>query len=135
MTREEARTKLTVMVAAGSPPVLSTDDLDYLLDESLVVDEDGLAPADTGYVETFDLAWAAAEAYELKAARVAGAVDFTSEGATFKPSVTAAQLMSMATRWRSRSSLGGVQVWEFDDATPYEMQPRSSVLQDRETTT
>ena len=65
MTRDEARTRLGSMVSASTPPVLDQAALDAALDAARVVDSDGRAPVDDGYVETFDLNYAAAEAFDM----------------------------------------------------------------------
>lgn len=114
MTRDEARTRLGSMVSASTPPVLDQAALDAALDAARVVDSDGRAPVDDGYVETFDLNYAAAEAFEAKAVQAAatdagGLESFTSEGSAFKrrPGTGYDGFMALAASFRARSTAGG----------------------------
>lgn len=132
MNREEARTRLAEMVSASTPPVLSSADLDAALDAARVVDSDDRAPVDEGYVETFDLNYAAGEAFDMKADRatatdVGGLESFTSEGSSFKrrAGTTGAGFRDLAARYRARSAAAGgsgalsvIEVSTFAGAAP-----------------
>lgn len=114
MNRTEALQWLTETVAATTPPVLDQAALDAALDASRVVDPDGRAPIDDGYVETFDLNYAAAEAFEAKAVQAAatdagGLESFTSEGSAFKrrPGTGYDGFMALAASFRAKSTAGG----------------------------
>lgn len=127
MTRDEARTRLAEIVSATSTPVLSATDLDAALDAARVRDDSDLGPADQGYVETFDLDYAAAEAFETKAVRQAGqpmVEEFSAEGARFKRK--APDFWALANTYRSRSTAGrsGIGVIELDPQGGFT--PRSS---------
>lgn len=114
MNREQARTRLAEMVSASTPPVLSEADLDAALDAARVVDSDGRAPVDEGYVETFDLNYAAGAALDMKADRytladTGGLESFTSEGSAFRrrTGTDASGFRSLADRYRARSTAAG----------------------------
>jgi len=114
MTRDEARTRLGSMVSASTHPALSDDQLDEFLDAARIVDTDGRAPIDDGYVETFDLNYAAAEAFEAKATAAlagdtGGLESFTSEGSAFKrrPGTGYDEFMALAASFRAKSTAGG----------------------------
>lgn len=132
MNREQARQRLDNMVSASTPPVLSVTDLDAALDAAQVVDGDGHAPIDDGYVETFNLAYAAAEAFDMKADRAiatdtGGLESFTSEGSAFKRRRGTGPdgFRALAARWRARAAGdGGLSVIEVS-ATPRRSWPRS----------
>ncbi len=113
MDRTQARTTLAGMVSASTPPVLSDADLNAALDAARVVDSEGRAPVDTGYVETFDLNYAAAEALDMRADQMVltdtgGLTSFTADGASFtkRQGTTADGLRALAARYRSRSAAG-----------------------------
>lgn len=102
------------MVSASTPPVLDDDELDAFIDASRVVDPDGRAPVDDDYVETFDLNYAAAEAFEAKATAAlagdtGGLESFTSEGSAFKRRAGTGYdgFMALAASFRARSTAGG----------------------------
>lgn len=59
--------------------------------------------ANTDWTATYDLASAAADIWEEKAAAVAGVnYDFTADGATFNRSQITSGMMGQAGKWRSR---------------------------------
>jgi len=136
MTRDEARTALSALVSATTPPVLSDTDLDAALTAARIPDSDGHAPVDDGYTETFDLNYAAAECMIMKATRagVAGAgglKQFTAEGATFVKGDQVADFLRLADLFRSQSTVGaaatgGIAVIELDPQTPDALLPRSA---------
>src|SRR5690625_4544010 len=114
MTRAQALAWLRDTVAATTPPVLTNDHLEGFLDAARIIDPDGRAPIDDGYVETFDLHYAAAEAFEAKAIQAAatdtgGIESFTSEGSAFKrrPGTGYDRFMALAASFRGKSTAGG----------------------------
>lgn len=113
----DAITWLERTVSASTLPVLDTSDLIWVLSQAQVVDEAGRAPTDPGWTPTWDLAYAAADAYELKAERLVATAtpslkSFTSEGSSFTRDggVTADQLLALAARWRGRSTVATTNV-------------------------
>ncbi|HLR97099.1 MAG TPA: hypothetical protein VK053_21440, partial [Jiangellaceae bacterium] len=114
MNRTEALQWLAETVAATTPPVLTDQQLEAFLDAARIVDPDGRAPIDDGYVETFDLNYAAAEAFEAKAVAAlagdtGGLESFTSEGSAFKRRAGTGYdgFMALAASFRARSTAGG----------------------------
>jgi hypothetical protein len=133
MDRTEALTALTDMVQASTPPTLTDDQLNGFLDASRVVDTDGRAPVDAGYVETFDLDYAAALAFETKADHAAlsdtgGLESFTSEGSAFKrrPGTGYEGFMALARKYRARSVAGGGAISVINLEPEGGMVPRSA---------
>jgi hypothetical protein len=124
------------MVSAATPPVLDDADLDVALDAARIPDDDGRAPVDPEYTETFDLHYAAAEAFEMKATRatandVGGLESFTSEGSAFKrrPGAGFDEFMRLAAFHRAKSTAaptGALSV--IDMETPSRGRPRSAVV-------
>jgi len=114
MNRTEALQWLAETVAATTPPVLTDQQLEAFLDAARIVDPDGHAPIDDDYVETFDLNYAAAEAFEAKAVAAlagdtGGLESFTSEGSAFKrrPGTGYDGFMALAASFRAKSTAGG----------------------------
>ena len=66
-----------------------------------VVDSEGLAPIDTGYVETYDLYTVAAELWRVKAGEVADEFDFAAEGGEFTRSQKYDNYLKQAARYSS----------------------------------
>lgn len=78
---------LIEVVQPDTAPALSASAIDDVLDVSQVVDAEGRAPVDPGYVPTWNLFYAAALLLEQKAGRVVvskvgGVASFTSEGSS-----------------------------------------------------
>lgn len=78
---------LEQMIQPGTAPVLPPGAVEQALDASQVVDAEGRAPVDDGYVPTFNVYYAAALLLEQKAgqaivSKVGGVVSFTSEGSS-----------------------------------------------------
>lgn len=122
------------ITSADTAPVLTVDDIDLALGQSRVVDSDGRAPTDPGYVDTWNLAYAAALLFELKATLasstdVGGLQSFTSEGSTFtrRDGTTRDGWLALARQWRTRAAGNGtgITVINIEDPTPGPW-PRSS---------
>lgn len=114
MDRTDAHRWLSETVKATTPPALTPEDLDGFLDAARVLDRYGNPPADEDYVETFDLNYAAADAFEAKAVAslagdTGGVESFTSEGSAFKRRAGTSYdgFMALAERFRARSAVGG----------------------------
>ena len=85
--RVQATEWLNEAVQPGTAPALPPGAVDAALDMSRVVDPEGRAPVDDGYVDTFSVYYAAALLLEQKAgqaivSKVARVSSFTSEGSS-----------------------------------------------------
>lgn len=69
MTEAEARARLERMVAHDVDPVLSSAEVDDLMEIAKREDSEGLAPSDDDWEPTFDLIPAAAEGWRWKAGK------------------------------------------------------------------
>lgn len=132
MTRDDARAALAVLAQAATAPTLSDDELDIALTVSRLPDSEGRPPSDPAYVEeNWDLNYAAAECFEMKYAKQAGAglvTKFTSEGASFE--TTPPDFLALADFWRDKSSVGDSSSPSFvalDNRVPYRLRPRSEL--------
>jgi len=132
-TRAEALETLRTLADAASPPVITDPELDTALTASRLPDNAGLPPSDPAFVEeNWDLNYAAAEIYELKAARFASVAwlkQFTSENATFikdRPDYQA-----MADWFRDHSTVGsdnGMPSFvALDNRLPWPLRARSEL--------
>jgi hypothetical protein len=107
MDRATAEQVLTTAIGPHVASLLAPDDIARALDSSRTPDQQGRAPGQSGYVETIDPYWAAAEAVTTIAIRAAGdpqLTRITSEGASFER--TPPDLFRMAALLRARSPLG-----------------------------
>jgi len=106
MDRTQAEQRMLELLGPAAD-LLTPNDIDYALDMSLTWDDEGRAPGEDGYVDTYDPWWAAAEAAGLLAMRAqaqGGVVEFSSEGSTFKRSEPDFWAMSRYLRSRSPMS-------------------------------
>lgn len=109
---ESAREQLAQMIDQAATPPLSNTELDACLQDVPLADEEGKAPVDPAWVPTFDYAEAAAQACELRAAKLATTeqlTSVTSEGTTLQS--TPADWQKLADWWRlkSRADAGSTQ--------------------------
>ena len=109
MTIEEARTQLAAMLGAATIPDAT---LTAALQQSLTWDAAGLSPGQPGYVESYDLHWAAAEVCTLQAMADMAAPtpeqvkSFTSEGTTIQvDGGMSPDWWRLAHLWRLRSPM------------------------------
>jgi len=82
---------------------------------------DTVGSANTAWVATYDLAAAAGDVWEEKAAAVSGAFDFTADGATFNKSQTVEQYERQARKWRSRRAPGNHDALVYPMPVPQEV--------------
>ena len=105
MNRTSALDRLSLLAAADYEPKLSILDLELLIDtHAQAVDADGNAPSDEDWTPTYSVVGvsrAVKAAFEVKAAREAGAFDFQTDGQTFNRSQKNQMLMAMADSKRS----------------------------------
>lgn len=132
MTRDDARALLSTLAMASTAPTLTNDELDAALTSARLKDDAGRGPADPDFVEeNWDLYYAAAECYELKAAKVLATgqlTEFTSEGANFKK--TPPNYQAVADWYRDRSTVGdssSPSMITIDSRPPWWMRPRSTL--------
>lgn len=107
MDRATAEQVLAAAVGPHVASLLTSGDIARALDSSRTPDPQGRTPGQSGYTETIDPYWAAAEAVTTIAIRAAGdpqLTRITSEGAGFER--TPPDLFRMAALLRARSPLG-----------------------------
>lgn len=131
MTREEAREALREMAAATTAPTLTDAELDVALTAARKPDDEGRPPSDPDFVEeNWDLFYAAAECYELKAVKMLGTgriKKFSSEGSSFEKE--GPDFDAIADWYRDKSTAGGsgsVTIVEIETRPPHWLWPRSA---------
>jgi hypothetical protein len=77
---ETAKDKLKKMTAWDTSPALTDGELDKLLEQSSLADVNGVAPGETGWIETYDMNAAAAAGWLIKAGRASELVEVDPPG-------------------------------------------------------
>lgn len=101
MTLDEALQELSLLADATTAPRLSDAELVVIANRSARADADGLGVKEEGWTPTYDLTWAAARAWDVKAGKAAGKVDVTDSGVTVKRSDIHAHCKAQAQHYRS----------------------------------
>lgn len=83
MTEAEARNRILVFSGGEQDPVLTSADLDILVSLCRTLDKYGVLPADTTWTPTYDTNYGIAQAWLLRATRVADRYLFMSGGKMF----------------------------------------------------
>lgn len=108
--RDDAIVTLGQLVDAQTSPVLSTEDLERIIDAAQIKDTEGRTPSHPEWLPTYDLAYAAGDAYELKAIRIGtsapGVRRFEAEGTKFERDrgPRYEDFMRAAQYWRTRAT-------------------------------
>ena len=102
MDQGQAWTRLKMMVAAESAPVLDATEIELLLEMHRVADANGVAPGGEGWVPGWDLNRAALEGWRWKEAKAAGRFDFQADGASYSRSQVLAMCEKMILQYQRR---------------------------------
>lgn len=94
--------RLKMLTAADSAPVLEADEIELLLQMHRLADANGVAPGGVGWLPGWDLNRAALEGWRWKAAKVAGAFDFSADGASYNRSQILAMCERMIAQYQRR---------------------------------
>jgi len=120
MDRAATLARLKLDAAASSRPALSDDELGLILDRNRRPDPEGRVFGDDGYVPTWDPNAAAADAWNVKAGRVAGDFSFSADGASFSKGDVMANILEMRDRFAELAGHGTAMRGRGGDATvPY----------------
>jgi hypothetical protein len=95
--------RLKIITDYATEPVLSSNDLSYLLSISRVIDPDWRTPDDTNWEPTYDVLHAAAQGWLLKASRLVNRYLFMSGGKMFARQQMFDHCMMMYKRYASKS--------------------------------
>ena len=101
-TLEEATTRLERMTASSAEPLLTSAEIQDILVEAQRADRYGVRPSDAEWSNTYDLNWAAAEGWELKASKAASTNQFISDARGTASDYTFLNCKRQAEEYRSR---------------------------------
>jgi hypothetical protein len=101
-TEAEVRERISLLTLATTEPTLSDDELDVLVARCKRVDINGIFADDANWEATWSLNSSIALGWEIKAGKVATAVDVATAKTKLTRSQMYDQLMKMADRWRRR---------------------------------
>lgn len=103
MTTDEAFEQIEILTQAETEPKLAIVELKLLVSRAKRVDDRRRLPSDVNWTPTFNIGAAVALGWEMKAAKVATAVDFKSADQSLTRSQLYAQLMKVSNEWRKRA--------------------------------
>lgn len=83
MTEAEARARIELYLDVNSDPIIYAGEVDVLVDISRRVDKNGLWPSDADWVGTYDVNYAVAQGWLVKAGRLAPRYLFMDAGKMF----------------------------------------------------
>lgn len=101
----EVRARITTFAELDAEPVLTTADLEVVLDLSKRVDRYGVRPIDDGWEDTYDWNYAVAQCWLIKAGRVANRYLFMSGGKMFSRNQYYEHCMELYHKYLSRANL------------------------------
>lgn len=96
VTEAEATAWVAMECQVTSEPCLTAEEVQHLVHAARRADADGRPPADSAWVPTYDLNWAAWRGWRLKAARALLYVDVSGEGSNVSKSQVHAHALAMA---------------------------------------
>lgn len=102
MDRDGVLARVGLLCAATERPALSADDLGTIVDAFQVPDASGVLFTEEGYTPTWDVNGAVAEAFRVKAARVAADFTFSADDGSFSKGEVMAKLLQMADEYGQR---------------------------------
>ena len=102
MTALEARDRLAILAQAKANPTLCPSELDYCLLRARVCDPHGVPPSDPTWCPSWNINYAAREAWLLKAGKAANYHAVTIDGRTFAADQVFKQCRQMSEDFRRR---------------------------------
>jgi hypothetical protein len=90
--------------SASAPPSLTDDEVESLVSFARRSDRYGLAPSDDGWTPTYNLNAAIARGWRIKAGKVAGKFDFSTDGQAFSRSQQHQMCLEMADRYARKAN-------------------------------
>ena len=100
---ESAQTRLEAMVAASTPPSLTSEEITDLLVFGARPDSAGHAPDDDDWAGAWDLYASAGEGWRWKAGKISSAFEFSEDQQSFKKDQMFDHCMAMASAYDMRA--------------------------------
>lgn len=119
MTYAEARARVMTLVDSETDPVLASADIDVLLDMAKEVDINGVRPGETGWENTYNVHYAVAQGWLLKAGRLANRYLFMTGGKMFSRQQYYDHCMKLYRTYLGKSGLRSVRLSGPDDRLDY----------------
>jgi hypothetical protein len=103
-TEDEVRERIILFTMAATEPVLTENEITQLVEFSKREDAQRLPPTDENWTPTWQINASIAMGWELKAAKVATAVDVQSGRQRISRNQMFANFMTMADKWKRRGA-------------------------------
>lgn len=110
MNEAETRARLVTFADVNVEPVLGSGDLDTVMDMARRVDIYGVMPSTSGWTETYDVNYAIAQCWLIKATRLANRYLFMSGGKMFSRNQFYEHCMALYKTFLSKSDLTGIKL-------------------------
>lgn len=110
MTEAEARARIGIYLDPETEPKLGTAELDLLLEMSQRVDVNGVAPGLTSWTPTYNIAYAVAQGWLIKASRLANRYLFMDQGKMFSRQQYFDHCMKMHSKFLMRAGIQGMRL-------------------------
>ncbi len=108
MTEAEARARIVLYLDPSVEPVIAAGEIDVLLDMSRRVDVSGVRPGDTNWEPTFDINYAVAQGWLVKASRLTERYLFMDAGKMFSRNQYYEHCMEMHKKFAMRAGVQAV---------------------------
>lgn len=106
----EVRARIATFAELDAEPVLTSADLEVILDLSKRVDRYGVRPIDTGWESTYDWNYAVAQCWLIKAGRVANRYLFMSGGKMFSRNMYYEHCMGLYRKYIGKANLASLRL-------------------------
>lgn len=110
MNEASTRARLSTFADVNSEPVLGEADIQVILDMSRRLDINGVRPDTTGWLETFDPNYAVAQAWLIKASRLANRYLFMAGGKMFSRNQFYEHCMELHRKFMGKADLGAIRL-------------------------
>lgn len=110
MNEASTRARLSTFADVNSEPVLGEADIQVILDMSKRLDINGVEPQTSGWEETFDANYAVAQAWLIKASRLANRYLFMSGGKMFSRNQFYEHCMELHRKFMGKANLGAIRL-------------------------
>lgn len=110
VTEAEVRARITTFAAPDAEPVLTSADLDVVMDLAKRLDRYGVRPIDDGWEDTYDWNYAVAQCWLIKAGRVANRYLFMSGGKMFSRNMYYDHCMKLYHKYMGRADMASIRL-------------------------
>jgi hypothetical protein len=108
VTEAEARARITLFLNPGTEPVITSAEVDILVDIARKVDVNGVMPGDAAWVETYNVNLAVAQGWLVKAGRLADRYLFMDAGTMYSRQQYYDHCMKQYQKFSMRAGIQGL---------------------------